>query len=432
MKNFIIRLLERRAKQLLVKFNPMVVVITGSVGKTSTKIAIAAVLSEKYRVLAQYGSYNTPIALPLAMFNMNLPRRLWCPLSWFGVYRKMGRQLRKPSKYDVLVLELGADRPGDIEYFKKYLHPDIAVVTAVSYEHMQYFGSIDAVAKEELSVANFSNLTLINRDDIHPGFSRYVADGINIDTYGNKGSAEYYFEIDNSEPAEGFKGKFMCPEYKELAMQLKLVGEHNIHSAVAAGTVGIKLGLSPQQLVAGMQKIRPMPGRMNLLKGVNDSTIIDDSYNSNPTSAIAALKTLYAMPAKQKIAILGSMNELGNFSAQAHKEVGEACDLMQLDWVVTVGDEAAKYIVPAAAGKGCQVRSFNSPYEAGAFVNGVLRRGAAVLVKGSQNGVFTEEAIKEILHSTEDEQKLVRQTPEWLRIKQRQFEKSKTEPDDKV
>ena len=427
MKQFITNLLESRARRLLKKYNPKIVAVTGSVGKTSTKLAIATVLSEKYKVLAHYGSYNTPIALPLAMFDMHLPLSLRNPLSWFKVLSAMNKKLKQPYPYEVLVLELGADAPGDIEYFKKYIHPDIAVVTAVAEEHMLSFGSIDNVAKEELAVTHFSGLSIINRDDIASEYAKYVPEGINIDTYGTSGVAEYHYLTDSYEPGKGFIGTFVSPELKEQKVTLQLVGEHNIRSAVAAGAVGIKMGLTPQQVVAGMQKIQPVNGRMHLLRGMNNTTIIDDTYNASPIAVMAALQTLYVFPAKQRIAILGSMNELGAYSQAAHEQVGGACDPALLDWVITVGDEARKYLAPAAEKRGCRVRSFDSPYDAGAAVHKLMEPGAVILAKGSQNRIFTEEAIKVILHSTDEEQYLVRQTPDWLAIKQKQFGKFQEE-----
>lgn len=430
LKDFITKLLESRARKLLAKYKPKIIAVTGSVGKTSTKLAIATVLSEKYTVLAHYGSYNTPIALPMAMFNLHLPLQLRNPLSWFKVFSAMNKQLKQPYPYQVLVLELGADAPGDIEYFKKYIHPDIAVVTAVAEEHMLTFGTLDAIAKEELAITHFSDLSIINRDDIDSQFTKYVPDGINLDTYGTSGVAEYHFLTESYEPKKGFTGTFVSPENKEQTATLQLVGEHNIRSAVAAGAVGIKMGLTPQQVIAGLQKIRPVNGRMNLLRGLNDTTIIDDTYNASPIAVMAALQTLYVFPAKQRIAILGSMNELGAHSQSGHEQVGGACDPALLDWVITVGDEARKYLAPAAEKRGCRVRSFTTPYEAGAAAHQLMEPGAVILVKGSQNRVFTEEAVKILLHSTEEEKQLVRQTSDWMAIKEKQFGKFQTAPED--
>ncbi len=421
MKQFIVALLEFQARRLLKKYKPIVIAVTGSVGKTSTKLNIATVLSQKYRVLAHYGSYNVPVAIPLAMFNMTIPLSLFNPFSWARVLWNMEMQLHKPFDYDVLVLELGTDHPGEIEYFRKYLNPDIAVVTAVAPEHMEGFGTIEAVAKEELMVAHYAKKVIINRDDISADFTKYVPDGIDIDTYGTSGIAEYRFIIKNAVAGKGFEGDFVSPEHGAQKVSLKVVGEHNVRSVVAAGAVAAKVGLSPKEIVAGMEQVVPVHGRMNLLRGLKNSTIIDDTYNSSPLAAVAALQTLYLFPTEQRIAVLGSMNELGDYSKRAHQEVGKACDPALLAWVITIGSEAAKYIAPAAKTRGCQVESFSSPYEAGAFVRKVMQQKAVILVKGSQNGVFSEEAVKMLLHEVGEDSQLVRQSPEWMAIKQKQF-----------
>lgn len=420
-KDIITRILEYQARRLLKKHQPRIVAVTGSVGKTSTKLNIATVLSQKYRVLAHYGSYNTHIAVPLAIFDLRIPLKLKDPISWLQVIWQSQQALKKDYPYDVLVLELGTDHPGEIAYFKKYIHPDIAVVTAVAAEHMEYFGTLDAVAAEELAITQFSQEVFIGCDDIDMGYSKLVPEGINLDTYGTSGVAEYRFITQDYQPGKGFNGMFVSPEFGQQPVTLQVIGEHNIRTAVAAGAVGIKLGLTAEQITTGLQQIRPVKGRMNILPGLLESIIIDDTYNSSPIAAIAALQTLYTFPAAQRIAILGSMNELGSYAPIAHKEVGEACNPNMLDWVVTIGAEAAQYLAPAAAAKGCQVRSFTSPYEASAFVHSVLHPKAVVLAKGSQNGVFAEEAVKELLQSTAEEASLVRQSPDWQTIKENQF-----------
>ena len=424
MKNFLLTLVEFQTRRFLKRHKPKVVVVAGSVGKTSTKLAIATVLGVRYKVLFQEGNYNVDISVPMTIFDLPMPpvEKLRNPFVWLLQLWYMERKIRTPFPFEVILLELGTDHPGDIEHFKKYLHPDIAVITAVAPEHMEYFKTLDAVAKEELSVANFSELAIINRDDIDESFAKYMNNS-NVDTYGSSGVAEYHYLVDDFEAGTGFVGKFVSPEFGEQPATLHLAGEHNVRAAVAAGVVGIKMGLSAKEIVTGLELIKPVKGRMNILRGLLDSTIIDDTYNSSPAAAVAALQTLYLFPSKQKIAILGSMNELGDFSQKAHEEVGSVCDPTLLEWVVTVGEEAERYLAPAASKKGCQVRSFRSPYEAGAFVHSVLAPNAAILAKGSQNGVFAEEAVKVLLHSTEEESQLVRQDAAWITKKQAQFDR---------
>ena len=129
------------------------------------------------------------------------------------------------------------------------------------------------------------------------------------------------------------------------------------------------------------------------------------------------------MQSVQRIAILGSMNELGDTSAKEHEALGRLCDPSLLAWVVTVGDDAEKYLAPAAKGRGCQVKSFRSAIDAGAFVRSVLDEGATVLAKGSQGDIYLEESIKMLLHSTSDDHQLVRQSPAWIERKNNFFSK---------
>jgi UDP-N-acetylmuramoyl-tripeptide--D-alanyl-D-alanine ligase len=216
----------------------------------------------------------------------------------------------------------------------------------------------------------------------------------------------------------------ITPEWGEVPITLQLIGNQSIKSAAAAAAVAAKLGLTSRQVAVGLSRLSPVSGRMQALRGLKDSVLIDDTYNSSPLATKAALDTLYEIEAPQRIAILGSMNEFGDMSAQAHEQVGSMCDPQKLAWVVTIGSEAKQFLAPAATKKGCQVRSFMSPYDAGSFAHSVLEENAVVLAKGSQNGVFAEEALKILLHSTEDESRLVRQSPYWLGVKAKQFEKS--------
>lgn len=422
-KAFVRKKLEGYVKKYF-KRHPEVklVIVTGSVGKTSTKVAIGTVLSERLRVRLHVGNHNSEISAPLAMLGIQFPDNIRSISAWRAVFKAAKKRIQEPAGVDVIVQEVGTDRIGQVPHFGTYARPDVAVVTAVSPEHMEFFKTLDAVAAEELSAANFSEQALINRDDID---GKYAADltNPNINTYGTTDAAEYHFVEEDFDLKDGFKGGFKAPEWEDLVeVKLKVVGEHSLRSAVAAGAVAVKLGLTADEVRKGLGKILPVSGRMNPLRGVNNTTILDDSYNSSPLAAASALQTLYSLQAPQRIAVLGSMNELGDSSQAEHAALGKLCDPSLLAHVVTVGEDAEKYLAPAALSTGCHVVSFKSPLEAGAFVHKALEPGAAILFKGSQGGVYLEEAIKVILHSTDDEAKLVRQSPGWLKIKQKFFD----------
>lgn len=422
-KRFIQSKLERSVRKYFKKHPEVkLVVVTGSVGKTSTKIAIGTVLNEKFRIRMHEGNHNSEISAPLAMLGVEFPSDIRSLTQWLAVFRAVRRRIKQPTDVDVIVQELGTDGVGQIPHFGTFLNPDIAVVTSVAPEHMVFFKTLDAVAAEELAAANFSKYALINRDDI-PGV--YAADitNPNLNTYGTTETAEYRFISDDYSFQDGFTGSFIAPEWPvPVGTTLHVVGEHSIRAAVAAGAVGVKLGMSDAEITRGMAKIQPVNGRMNILRGVNESVIIDDSYNSSPLAVASALRALYQMNVPQRIAVLGSMNELGEISQAEHEAVGKLCDPIGLAYVVTVGEDAEKYLAPVAKAQGCQVVSFKSAIEAGGFVHRVLEKGGAVLFKGSQSTVFLEEGIKVVLHSTDEEEKLVRQSPSWLATKQKFFE----------
>lgn len=426
LKRIILWLLEHKVKQYMKKHKPLLVVVTGSVGKTSTKQAVATVLNEKYQIRAHSGNHNTHYSVPTALMGVEYPDNPRSIQQWRAVFQAMNARISGEKDVDVIVQELGTDRPGDIKAFGRYLQPDVAIITAVSEEHMENFGSVDDVAKEELAIAKFAKLTIINRDDIEEIYASY-ADTHSIDTYGVGEKAEYRLIVEPASPLDGRIGRMVMPEWGEITVTLQLIGNHSLKAAAAAACVGAKMGLTSQQIADGVSKLKPVAGRMNVLRGQEGSTIIDDSYNSSPLAVSAALDTLYTVDAPQRIVILGSMNELGTVSAQAHEQIGLKCDPAKLDWVITIGEEAAKYIAPAALKKGCQVKTCHSPYEAGGFAHSVLKRDAVVLVKGSQNGVFSEEAVKVLLHTTEDGEQLVRQSPYWLKKKDDQFDRPVSE-----
>lgn len=398
------------------------IIIVGSVGKTTTKVAIGTVLSERFRVRLHQGNHNSEISAPLAILGIDFPDSIRNIRQWIQIFKAAKKRINDPTDVDVIIQEVGSDRIGQVPHFGTYAKPDIAVVTAVSPEHMEYFHTVAAVATEELSAANFSTQALINRDDID---GSYAADLTNADisTYGSTDTAEYHFIEQDFSIETGFKGSFVAKDWDEpVDVTLRLVGDHSLRAAIAAGAVGVKVGLTSSEVKKGMNTIRAVSGRMNLLGGMNKTIIIDDTYNSSPLAAASALQTLYGLSVPQRIAVLGSMNELGATSPAEHEAIGKLCDPSELAHVVTVGQDAEKYLAPAARSNGCHVVSFKSALEAGAFVHASLEPGAAILFKGSQGGIYLEEAIKVILHATEDQSKLVRQSADWMQIKQKFFD----------
>lgn len=423
-QNYIQKKLEKYTRNYFVKHPEVkLVAVAGSVGKTSAKTMIATILSEKYRVRMKEGNHNTNFSAPLAILGIEYPTNVHKPLQWLRVFRAARKRIKQPADVDIIVQELGTDKIGEIPHFGTYLRPNVGVVTAVTQEHMEFFGTIEAVAQEELSLANFSELALINRDDIDGQFANFLTNR-SIDTYGTTSAAEYRFEAGDFDLEHGYSGTIIAPEFTaEVPARVKVFGEHSLRPVIAAVTVAIKLGIDAQTIVKGLENIRPVPGRMNVLKGVEESLLIDDTYNASPAAVFAAMQTLYGIQAPQRIALLGDMNELGASSQTEHEKIGDMCDPSLLAWVVTVGEQAEKYLAPKARARGCQVKTFKNALEAGAFIHSVIEQGSVVLAKGSQGGIFLEEALKILLHATHEDHELVRQSEEWMAAKNKLFAK---------
>ena len=425
-KQFIQKRLENTVRDYFKKHPEVkLIVVTGSVGKTSTKRALATLLSQRYRVQMENSNHNTELSAPLGILGVEYPvGKVKNPFAWLSVYMAARHRVKAPTGVDVIIQELGTDAKGQIAQFSTYLRPDVAVVTGVTPEHMEFFGTLDAVAEEELTAANFSRMAVINRDDVASEFSKYVSN-TNLTTYGTSGAAEYRFEESDFDIEAGYSGQLIAPEFTQpLSVQVRVVGEHSLRPIMGAVATSLKLGLSAEDIQKGLLAIRPVPGRMNLLKGINSTLVIDDSYNSSPAAASAALQALYSIQAPQHVAILGDMNELGTSSAEEHRRLGALCDPSILSWVITVGEQSEQHLAPAARARGCQVKSFRSAIDAGTFARGVTEPGAAILVKGSQGGIYTEEAVKILCLMGEDDE-LVRQDAHWMKVKDEFFSKFK-------
>ncbi|MBA3757533.1 UDP-N-acetylmuramoyl-tripeptide--D-alanyl-D-alanine ligase [Candidatus Saccharibacteria bacterium] len=416
-KGIIASVLGWQVKRLCQKNKLKIVVVAGSIGKTSTKLAIAQVLGQKHKVQFQSGNYNDPVSVPLVFFNRSLPN-IYNPLAWLLIIWKNEQTIYQQYPYEIVVLELGTDGPGQIEKFRRYIQADIAVITAISAEHMEFFDDIDAVAKEELAVLPFSDKVFVNKDLIPQD---YLGDlPVEAITYGVKSQAEVRMVNvkfdDQSASFDIIHGSETIAKAKH-----EQITEPQLYSICAAAAVGENLGLSSELIERGITTIKPVAGRMQHFQGVNGTLIIDDTYNASPEAMRGALDTLYRLKASRKIAILGNMNELGGYSQSEHRKIGEYCDPRELSLVATLGPDANKYLAPAAELKGCSVKQFNTPYELGSYIKSIVSPGTVILAKGSQNKVFAEEAVKILLSNPGDVSQLVRQSKDWLKIKQKNF-----------
>jgi UDP-N-acetylmuramoyl-tripeptide--D-alanyl-D-alanine ligase len=396
MRKIIAKALKWQAKIYITSSKAKVIVVTGSIGKTSTTQAIATVLARKYTIRKTLHNYNTDVGVPCSVFATELPKNVKNPLSWAVILVQNQFKLFKRSDVDIFVLELGTDSVGEIDQFK-WLQPDVNIVTAIAPEHMEQFESIDIVAEEELSATHFSGRVLVNKHMVDDKFLKF-ADTSEIDSYDLSNVTALIRED-----------------------ELKIVGKHSMYALAAAVQAGRFMKLSEIEILEGIRSVEPQKGRMNKLCGIRGATLIDDTYNSSPYAVIAALDYLYETEAIQRIALLGNMNELGDMSEQEHIVIGNYCDPAKLDLVVTLGVDANIYTATAAKNKGCTVVTVETPYAAGEVIKNTMKENSLILLKGSQNGVFAEEATKLLLEDTGDQIHLVRQSNAWTKEKAKCF-----------
>ncbi|MCA9327990.1 hypothetical protein KDA14_05665, partial [Candidatus Saccharibacteria bacterium] len=297
--------LERQVKRLRRKHHFTVVAVAGSVGKTSTKAAIAQLLGQNLRVRYQQGNYNDRTTVPLIFFGQTQPN-IFNVFAWARIFGENTARIEHPYPYDVVVVEIGTDGPGQMKQFA-YLKPDITVLTAITPEHMAEFVTIDAVATEELEIFRYSKRVLVNGDDV-PG--KYLI-GRDFEEYSTRTNVAHNYYAKRT--TTNLRGQDLALEFPgaKLDIHTVFVGEQGARIALAAAATADMLGMDRRVIAESMSSLSPMPGRMQILDGQKQSTIIDDSYNASPEPIMRALDVLYSAKASQRVAVLGSMNELG-------------------------------------------------------------------------------------------------------------------------
>jgi UDP-N-acetylmuramoyl-tripeptide--D-alanyl-D-alanine ligase len=335
------------------------VVITGSNGKTSTKDFTAAVMAEHCAVAKTQGNLNNHIGLPLTV-------------------------LRAGAADQVGVFEIGMNHPGEIEPLARIAKPDIGVITNIGVAHIEFLGSRSGIALEKGMLAEAvteEGAVLLDPDDeFTPAISRRTKARIVLCGIG-KG------DVRASNIKFGAEGsRFHVNAFEdEFDAMISAPGEHMVRNALFAIAVGNIFGLTPEECAAGVARANLTSGRLEqkLIRGIR---VIDDSYNANPDSMVAALRTLAQLPSEgQRIAVLGRMGELGPEAETGHKRAGEAAGQLGIDCVVGVGVEAA-WISEMARKTGVKhVFQLASSKEAAGLLRTVAQPGDVLLVKGSRS-----------------------------------------------
>ncbi len=401
LKNKLKNILKWLAKATLKKYKPGIIGITGSVGKTSTKEAIYTVLRNFRQVRASAQNFNNELGLPLTILGD------WQETSWLKIIIVSFWRLifgRKSNYPEMLILEYGADRPGDLDYLLDIANPQIAVITAIGEVpvHIEYYDSPESVAKEKAKIVRSLpsvGFAVLNQDDqVVLDIKKFVQ--APVFTFGfNEGAQMKISGFENRSDQGRPSGIIFKLEYNKSSVPVRMdgaFGRAQAYAAAAAACVGVGFGLSLQRIAESLAYYKPPPHRMKFLIGLKDTYIIDDCYNASPLSMRSALETIKDLPAKRKVGILGDMLELGNYSVEMHDQIGQLA-AKTFNFLITVGLKA-KLIAEGARKKGMaeeKIKSFNTVDEAGIEILSLLKSGDLVLIKASR-GIQLDKIVEEL------------------------------------
>lgn len=426
MKTLVQWLLAKLVKLILKKYKPDVIGVTGSFGKTSTKEAIFTVLSSKFNVRQNVKNYNNEIGLPLTIIGSNSKGR--SVFGWLAVFIKaLSLIIFRDKKYpEILVLEMAVDHPGDMFYLTNLAPCKIGVVTAIGPVHIEFFKTIERIAKEKsvmVSHIDKNGWAILNCDNEYVSEmenitrARIMTYGINNNDVDIKAS-EISVSQHDSGKISGLSFKLFYKGSSVPVLLPNILGEHLIYAALAAAAIGTVYGLNMVDIASALREFKAPNGRMNLIDGIKNTHIIDDTYNAGPDSTIAALNVLGKIATdKKKFAVLGDMLELGDYTESSHREVGKSVYDNKIDYLVVVGTRA-EYIASEAEKQGLDkdnIFAFAESEKAGLFLQDKIEEGDFVLVKGSQ-GMRMEKIVKEIMaEPLRAQELLVRQDKRWLK-----------------
>lgn len=341
-------------------FSVRSVAITGSVGKTSTKEMIAAVLSANFNVLKNEGNFNNEIGVPLTIFKLQ-------------------------PEHEILVQELAMRLPGEIAELADMVRPDIGVVTNIGLSHIERLGSQDAIAAaktELLEALPIDGIAILNANDSYFEFlsKKPSCDVISFGIDKGDIRAESITLDDEGRPSFT-----VVIGDTRVEVALPVVGEHSVPNALAAVAVGLSFGMPLADIVPALESLSPPDKRANVFDARGGYKVIDDTYNASPASVASALKTLAAMKAGRKIAVLGDMLELGDFAGTAHRKIGKVAAESGLAMLVTVG-ELGRAIATGAhmAGFDGIIEQFATSDDAASALKDKVIAGDIVLIKGSR------------------------------------------------
>ena len=395
---------------MLLRHKPKIIGITASVGKTTTKNAVYTVLSEHFRISKNSISFNSDIGIPLTI--LGLESGWGNPIKWaWNIVVGAFRALFQTEYPDWLILEIGAEKPGDIASRMIWVKLDIAVIGRIGRTpvHVGFFDSVDQLVKDKYAILdglkpNGTGIIFSGDENVHKAMSAI--------------EEPFMFGVDNSDDLRGSNYRVMYSDdrpsgisfdvsykkEKERIVLSEVLGKQHMIPFLAAFSVGVTQSISLKNMSKSVKGHEFEPGRMKILEGINGSTLIDDSYNSSPIAARAALEEISDLKLMgRKIAVLGDMTELGDLAEEVHKEISDIAK-QSVDIFISVGPQFSKF--PSN-------KNFKSPLDALDYLRGLVRDGDVVLVKGSQS-MRMDHVVKALLLNLENSKNLlVRQENIW-------------------
>jgi len=389
------------------------VAVTGSVGKTSTKEAIFHVLKKKFRVRRNIKNYNNEIGVPLTILGS-----YDSSTSWMVIFLRSLLTIIYQRNYpEILILEMGVDKPGDMKYLTSFVPVKVGVFTAIGEfpVHIEFFPEKGKLVQEKALLIKSlprDGLAILNYDDLSV---REVGDQLEkIKTlyYGFGQGADLKinnYELKTEDFREGRFGVSFKLEHDGSNVPVKLkrvLGKQHVFAAAASASVGLYFGLNLVEISNALRKYRAIPGRTKLLSGLKNTWIIDDSYNASPLATLAALDLLNQFEGR-KIAVLGDMLELGQYTEEAHRKIGE--EVAQVANLFYAVGQRSIFTADQARKQGMnenQVFKFYESSQAGIPLQEKLKPNDIILIKGSRS-MQMEKITKEIMAYPEKADKLL-------------------------
>ncbi len=416
-KKLVLFILKKLAKKRIKKFKGKIIAVTGSVGKTSTKDAIYAVLNSQFKVKYSKKSMNSDFGLLLTILDIDSGFSSATKWTWYllkGFYHSF-----MTDHSEVLLLEMGVDAPGDMDFLLSIVGPDIVVMTNIFPVHLAegQFSNLEEIFNEKKKLVDElkeDGVAILNTDNHFLEGLAKTGNKKNTISFGKNRDANYWASRINTN-TNGTQFILHNGEDR-YEVSSPVLGKYQIYVLLPAIICGVKMGMSMENAILALGRYTLPPGRMSLIPAINNATILDSSYNSSPTALKEALEVLKELGAdKRKIAVLGNMNELGEEEEKLHKMIGEIIP-KYADVLITVGSLAGVFTKEAIK-KGLDEKSvfeFKTSNEAAEFFKEKVKAGDVILVKGSQNKVRLERFVKELMATPSDAKKLlVRQEKVW-------------------